>query len=217
MERLLDLILYATVNINQQYSQKAMMLLNKMGINGFIIVSRFDSEVLPRCGLACSIGLGGFGIVFMHRGLLTDPNIPEELKDFILAHEVAHITRSHVLPRFITRFLAESTIKALSENLKYPTKTGSLSDLFNILAEILFAAVILKTTIEADSQIIRQQELEADNIAIDLVGCEGALTFTKILEYLRSQGYSVSHESILGTPALSINERIRFIYQRCGS
>jgi hypothetical protein len=67
-----------------------------------------------------------------------------------------------------------------------------------------------------DMEVVKIQELEADNIAIQLAGCEGALYFAKALEAFKKQGINVSHKAILGVPALSIEERINNLRQHCG-
>lgn len=214
---LLILILYAIKNFNQYYSQKAMTLLRKISTSGFIIVSEFNKDELPFCDLACSAGLGGLGIVFINKNILTNPDIPEELKDFILAHEIAHIVRSHILSRIFIKFLTESFIQALKKSIKSLEEARDVIDVFfNLISTVFLFGVSLKLIVEIDPQIVKQEELEADSIAIKLTGCKGALLFAKTLEWLRMQGYSVSHESLLGFPALMIDERIRFIQEKCG-
>lgn len=216
MGRLSNLILYAVANIDQYYSRKAMMLLSGINTNSYIIVSKFNHNKLRFCGLACSIGLGGFGIVFMDREVLGDPDVPEELKDFILVHELAHIVRNHVISKVFIKFLEETFIQALGESIKSLEGTKDIIDkIFNLISTTFLYSVTLKLVDEIDPQVVKQQELEADWIAIELTGCRGALVFAEILKQLKLQGYDVSHESIFGFPALTIDERIRFIYQKC--
>ena len=50
---------------------------------------------------------------------------------------------------------------------------------------------------------------------IKLTGCNGALIFAKMLEQLKMREYNVSHESMLGFPALTVDERIKFIREKC--
>lgn len=210
------LILYALLNADQYYSQKAMMLLRNMRVSGYIVVSRFHRDELPFCGLACSIGLGGLGIIFIDKEFLGNPAVPEELKDFVLAHEIAHIVRGHILSKIMLRFLTETYIQALSESIRSLEKAKDVIDaLFNVIITIFLFGVTLKLVGEVDPQRVKQEELEADEIAIKLTGCKGALIFAKMLEQLRLQGYNVSHESMLGFPALTIDERIKFIQYKC--
>lgn len=212
----MELVLHAAASIDQHLSQEAMALLKKMNVNGSVVVINFDSDELPSCGLACSIGIGGFGIVFMNKAILGNPNIPEEAKSFILAHEVAHIARSHLLPRITFRFVAGLIAKILDEIARSQEEAESFSAPFFLrLISTLLLSIALGAIGEADRQIVRQEELEADDIAITLAGCGGAIWFAKVLEWLRSQGVEVSHESILGFPALTIDERVKMIYQRC--
>ncbi|WP_048163206.1 hypothetical protein [Thermogladius calderae] len=69
--------------------------------------------------------------------------------------------------------------------------------------------------IEVDRQLVKREELEADEIAIRLAGCKGVFIFARMLKQFEREGYTISHESILGFPALTIDERIRFIYEKC--
>lgn len=148
------------------------MLLRKMSVSGYIFVSGFNSGKLPFCGLACSVGLGDFGIVFMDRKFLTNPVISEELKDFILAHEIAHIVRRHVLSRIIIKFLTEISIKTLSESIKSLKEVKNVIDgIYKLIMTVFLFGKTLKLTVEIEPQAVKQEELEADDIAIKLTGC----------------------------------------------
>jgi len=216
VEKLGRLILYALLNVDHSYSQKAMMLLRNMRVGGYIIVSKFHRNELPFCGLACSIGLGGFGIVFIDKEFLSSPAVPKDLKDFVLAHEIAHIVRGHILSKIMLRFITETFIQALSESIKSLEKAKDIIDaLFDVITTVFLFGITLKLVGEVDPQQVKQEELEADEIAIKLTGCKGALIFAKMLEQLKLQGYHISHESMLGFPALTIDERIKFIQHKC--
>jgi len=216
VEALKYLVLYAIINFDQQYSKKARELLERAGVNGYIIVSRFNRKDLPKCTLACSVGLGVIGIVLMDNELLDSPSYSEELKEFILAHEIAHIIRGHILSKIFIKFLMEFSMQALKDSIESSGKAKDvLARLFDLIM-IVFLRATFKFVTEVDQQIVKREELEADEIAIKLAGCHGAVMFAKILEQLKAQGYNISHESILGFPALTLEERIRHIYQKCG-
>ena len=215
-EDLKNLILYAIMNFDKDFSQRTMSFLKNMGINGYIIVSKFNNKDLPFCGLACSLGLGGFGIIFIEERILYNHNIPKEFKDFILAHELAHIVRGHIVSKIFIRFLSETFIQALSESIRSIEKAGDILDkLISLIFSVFLFKITFKLVTEIDPQQVKQEELEADEIAIKLTGCKGALMFAKMLEQLKMRGYNVSHESMLGFPALTVDERIRFIKEKC--
>jgi len=217
VETLKYLVLYAIMNFDQQYSKKAMELLKRAGVSEYIIVSRFNRGDLPRCTLACSVGLGGIGIVFMDNELLDNLGYSEELKEFILAHEIAHVIRGHILSKIFIKFLIESSMLALKDSVKSLEKAKDvLNGLFSLIMAVFSFGVTFKLVTEVDPQTVKREELEADEIAIKLAGCHAAVMFAKVLERLKAQGYNISHESTLGFPALTLEERIRHIYQKCG-
>jgi hypothetical protein len=88
--------------------------------------------------------------------------------------------------------------------------------LLELVIKFLLGSITLITEIKIDMEVIKGQELEADNIAIQLAGYEGALHFVKMLETLKKKGIDVSHEAILGVPALTIEERINNLRQHGG-
>jgi Zn-dependent protease with chaperone function len=88
--------------------------------------------------------------------------------------------------------------------------------LSEVLINLLLGSIILIVGIMIDMEVVKRQELEADNIAIQLAGYEGALHFAKMLEAFKKQGIDVSHEAILGVPALTIEDRINNLRQHCG-
>lgn len=215
-EHLIYLILYALKNLDLQYTQKALEFIRKLGVRGYVVVSRHDDKVIPICGLACSLGFGGFGIIFINSNFVCGTVYPEELKDFILAHELAHITRNHAISGILLDFILKTSMNALKESFESLRRSRDLADLFgSLIALVTTSLTTFKLAVEVEPTIIKQQELEADSLAIDLCGCKGAKMFAKILKALKLHGYSVSHESTLGFPALTIDERLEFIYAKC--
>jgi len=215
-DQLESVISTALHNFNMYYTNKAIEFLRKLNVSGFIFVSSFKPGDIP-CGnsLACSIGLGGYGIIFVKRDILEDSSIPEKFKEFIIAHEIVHIVRNHVVVSLFIRILFGASLEAIMEIIKKAPKSRELE---NILS-IFFALPILVATtggfLKADVEEVKRQELEADTIAIQLTGCEGALLFAKLLKELQKMGYNVSHEAALSIPALTIEERVSNLLQQC--
>ena len=109
-----------------------------------------------------------------------------------------------------------TSVQALVNSIESFEKARDIVDVVLSLFEMLFFfGVTLKLVAEIDPKIVKQEELEADDIAIRLTGCRGVLIFAEMLKELRAQGYAISHESMLGFPALTIDERINFIRHRC--
>lgn len=164
---------------------------------------------MPLSEISCSIGLGAFGIVFVNKDLFADPEIPEELKEFILAHEVAYIVRSHILLRVLIKFIGDVVLtKLLKKSLKLLEKAKDIVEgIFRFITTMATCVLIMEVA-KIDSQTVKREELEADDIAIRLAGCKGAQIFANFLEWLQNRGFNISHESVLGFPAL--------IRQKCG-
>ncbi|WP_228009328.1 M48 family metalloprotease [Fervidicoccus fontis] len=123
IQKLVYIILYALANYNPLYTQRVNKLVGSSGI----MVSGCDRDILP-CGIACSIGLGGYGIIFVDKAILASREIPDEFKDFVLAHEAAHITHNHVLSRLITHLLAKISIEVLIECVRSLEKAKDVVD-----------------------------------------------------------------------------------------
>jgi Zn-dependent protease with chaperone function len=192
-----------------------MEFLRKLNINGYIIVSSFKQDDLPHCGLASSMEVGGFGMVFVEKSALESDTVPERLKDFIIAHEVAHIVRGHIVVYAFTRTSFGAMLEAVKDVLESALKSKKPEDfILGLLLFLLFKFPLAKLA-EVDAETVKKQELEADNIAVQLAGREGALLFAKWLGELKRRGYDVSHESVLGFPALTIEERISNLLQQC--
>jgi Zn-dependent protease with chaperone function len=192
-----------------------MEFLKRSNINGYIIVSSFKQDDLPYWGLASSMGVGGFGIVFVEKSILESDTVSERLKDFIIAHEVAHIVRGHIVVYAFTRTFFVVILEDVKEVLESALKSKKPEDfLLGLLLFLLFKFPAQKLA-EVDAETVKKQELEADNIAVQLAGREGALLFAKWLGELKRRGYDVSHESVLGFPALTIEERISNLLQQC--
>jgi len=214
----LHLLSIIVSNYNEHYTQKAEEFLNKMGLSGYIIVSGYSPDELPElkeiCSLACSIGAGRFGAILVNKNLLENSAL-RELTEFAIAHEVAHIAKSHIIVSLITKRLFETYYKRTKARIENIAKARNLVDFVaNIFAAIISAA-IAGVLLNVDKETIKTQELEADTIAIQLAGCKSAIAFAKFLEALRSQGILVSHEAVLGFPALTIDERIKNICRHC--
>jgi len=214
IEQLLSILYKALQGRNQYYTNKAVEFLRRMGVSGCVVVSSYRSEEIPYCGLACSMGVGGLGIIFVERRVLEEA-IPESLKDFIVAHELAHIVRSHVVARLIARSLLEIDLEALGKVVEELTRSKmfveALPRLFILSLLMYMAGWLLKVDVEE----VRRQELEADGVAVQLAGCEGARLFIDFLRSAQRRGYYVSHEAVLGLPALTIEERIKYLAQYC--
>lgn len=220
VDRILGLLVYAYVNRDHYYSSKAIQYAQAIGARPplFIVVAKLNPNDLPQCGIACSIGFGSVGVIFVDRRILDANNIPNELKEFIIAHEVAHVVRGHVVASLLLKHLIGTTLEIASEAFETLEKARDIMEFFaGFIAALLFAGLALKLAVEVDPQTVKKQELEADELAIRLTGCQGAYAFIRILRELKQYGYSISHESLLGFPALTIEERIKFILQKCGS
>ena len=204
------------LNIEIYYTEKAEEMLAKLKFRGKIFVMRYKPDECPKffreCGLACSIGLGGFGIIFLNE---TVYNFPEDLRLFIIAHEISHIVRSHIIVNVFTRVFAKMMAETLKESIKSTIESKDFSDFLLNLLSTLFVAIMARGVINIDAETVRHQELEADKDAVVLVGCKSARIFSNLLNKLKEMGYNVSHEAILGVPALTIEERIRKIEEMC--
>jgi Zn-dependent protease with chaperone function len=212
IDQFIDLIFNALRDTNQYYTRKANEFLNKMNTKGYVIVSSYRPE---QCGLACSTGIGGIGIIFIDRMFFEDKLFPEELKEFIIAHELAHIVRSHVVPTLFTRALIQVNLDALGELIYRIFKSGGLLEAVLGMALLLSLLNALAELTKADAELIRTQELEADSLAVQLAGCESARYFIELLEILKKHGYDVSHVAVLGNTALKIEERLDNLKRLC--
>lgn len=214
--RLVSLIHYALHNIDHNYTRKVQELVRKLGVNGFVIVSKHSINEIPKCGLACSIGFGGFGFIFIERNFACSTSFSEELKDFVIAHELAHIVKNHVVPQLIITAILVSFVDMHIESSKSLWRNRSSEDFIRKLIDSILTYVFTYSfSVNVEAKVIKQQELEADDIAINLCGCRGAIMFTELLKAFRLHGYDVSHKTLLGFPALTIDERLRFIYDKC--
>jgi len=176
-----------------------------------VLVCSIKENELPKCGLACSLGLTRFGVIFISRHVFYDLRISEELKRFIIGHELAHIVRGHqILNAFRMKMgeLLEETLKARREKI---------ADIFSGIIDFMFRLIAATAIIGLDIQIVRQEELEADKLSIELTGCKGALEFAEMLNSLKERlNMDISHESFLGIPALTLSERTNAIRALCG-
>jgi Zn-dependent protease with chaperone function len=210
----MNLVLNVLRHANHYYTKRAEELLNKVGVKGYIIVTNYRPPI-SQCGLACSIGVGGVGVIFIERSLLESEHIPEELKDFIIAHELVHIVRSHVVPIILARVLFQLISKALEETIDSVLKSKELPEVAagTVLFFLWFCGLL--GLVKTDAELVRAQELEADSLAVQLAGCNGARYFIEWLRTLKEWGYDVSHEALLGFPALTIGERIDNLQRLC--
>jgi Zn-dependent protease with chaperone function len=214
IDQFIKLVLNALRHANHYYTRRAKEFLNKMGAKGIIIVSNYRPPI-SQCGLACSMGVGGVGIIFIERSFFEDKRIPEELKEFIIAHELVHIVRSHVVPTILTRMLFQLFSKALEETIDSVLKSKELPEVVVGIAFFLFWLYGSLGLVKIDAELIRAQELEADSLAVQLTSCNGARYFIELLRVLKEWGYDVSHEALLGFPALTIEERIDNLQRLC--
>jgi Zn-dependent protease with chaperone function len=120
----MKLVLNAFRHANHHYTKRAGEFLNKMGVKGYVIVTNYR----PQCGLACSMGVGGVGFIFIERSFFEDKRIPEELKEFIIAHELVHIVRSHVVQTILTRAVFRPILEALGEIIDNIPKSKELPE-----------------------------------------------------------------------------------------
>jgi Zn-dependent protease with chaperone function len=203
----IEIALHMLRNYNQYYTNKANEYLKKLGVSGGIVVLSYSSKYLPQLqeifGFARAVGVGGWGIIIVERELFE--SVPEGCKEFIIAHETTHIARNHLIARVFTNMMFKMIIEpSLREALK-------TRDLLGALLGTFLAAV----TLGVDVGVVREEELEADTIAINLTGCESARCFTEFLKMLQESGQYISHEAISGLPALTIEERLANISQYC--
>ncbi|BAA79803.1 hypothetical protein APE_0824 [Aeropyrum pernix spindle-shaped virus 1] len=213
-DELIDLLLLALSNLDIKYTALAQELASRMGSRGIIIVALFkENEKLPAYELAFSIGLGGYGIVFIRRELAD--KLPEEVIKFIVAHEVAHIVKNHAIASYTTRQLTKISFDSLKDSIKNLNRTKkSEKPTANLLLIIISLALLAQTT-KYEATTIKEQELEADTLAAKTTGCKPALIFAEILNHLKKQGINTSHETTLGAPALTLDERINNIKRIC--
>jgi Zn-dependent protease with chaperone function len=210
----INLISNALQHINHHYTGWANGLLNKMNVKGYVIVSNYKPRV-SQCGLACSMGVGGVGLIFIERSFFEDKHTPEELKKFIIAHELAHITQGHLVATLFIKVLVQMNLNVLRETVVNTLKSkGFLETIFGMLLS-LYWLYGLSELIKTDIELVRAQELEADSLAVQLAGCKGARYFIRLLEILKEQGYDISHEGMLGLPALTIKERLDNLQLLC--
>jgi Zn-dependent protease with chaperone function len=210
----INLISNALRHVNHHYTGWANGLLNKVNVEGYIIVSNYKPRI-PQCGLACSMGVGGVGLIFIEKSFFENKHISEELKKFIIAHELAHITQGHLVATLFTKVLVQMNLNVLKETVVSTLKSkGFLETIFGMLLSLYWFYGLLELT-KIDIKLVREQELEADSLAVQLAGCEGARYFIELLEVLKEQGYDVSHEGVLGLPALTIKERLDNLQLLC--
>jgi Zn-dependent protease with chaperone function len=218
MNDVLDWFINLTSNalrhINYYYTEWARELLNKMNVKGFIIVSNYKPRI-PQCWLACSMGVGGVGFIFIERSFFEDKRIPEELKKFIIAHELAHIIQGHLIATLLNRILVQMSLNVLRETAARTLKSkGFLETISNTILSTCCLYGLLEL-IKIDIELVRRQELEADSLAVQLTGCKGAYYSITLLKILKEQGYDVSHEGVLGLPVLTIEERLANLQLLC--
>jgi Zn-dependent protease with chaperone function len=195
------------VEIAPHYTNKANEYLRRLGVSGGIVVLSYSSKHLPQLqemfGLARAVGIGGWGVIVVERELFK--SIPEGCREFVIAHETVHIARNHLIARVFTNVMFKMIVEpSLREALK-------TRDLLRVLLGVFLAAV----TLGVDVGVVREEELEADTTAINLVGCEGVQCFARFLKILQEGGQHISHEAISGLPALTIEERLANISQYC--
>ena len=198
---------------SELYSQKAAAMLKKLGINGFILVYK---DPLMKT-LASCIGRKGYGIIFIYKKFVDNPKIPEEIKDFVLAHEVGHIVYEYPFRRPLNRILVEAVIYFLKRRIReYIELYGKIGDVIRKILywiETVVAFSISSRYIrEIDPEVIKREELMANLIAIKLTSCRNALIFAKLC---LSKYRGVAFRSLLDVPALTIEEEIKFIHLKC--
>jgi len=203
------------LDINDFYTRKAEELLAKLGVKGFVRVVELKDNLIPQCGIACSAGMGGFGFIFINRKAPDNLSMLRGVEDYILAHEVAHIARSHSIAAYLLSRLLELLEQILREVSKALVSSKDFLGALGALLTLISSTLAYMEFAKVDVDTTRKHELEADDIAIRLVGCHKALKFAGILEQLKQQGIWVSHYSTLGLPALTTDERVNFIRDRC--
>jgi len=201
------------------YTMKTLEYMRRLGLQGYIIVFSYASEKIPLltqvCGIACSIGLNGFGIIFLSREILYNPKISSELKEFIIAHEVAHIVRSHTINRILIRTLFTILLQLFFMSIENLVRSKKPLETLLYLITIVMQVLGMVQTIKIDINVIKMQELEADAIATYLTGCRVAQRFLEWLSTLYKSGVFISHVAVLGLPALTMEERINNIKLLC--
>jgi len=203
------------LDINDFYTRKAEELLAKLGVKGFVRVVELKDNLIPQCGIACSAGMGGSGFIFINRKALDNLSMLRGVEDYILAHEIAHIARSHSIATYFLKLSLELTGQILREASKTLVSSKDFLGALGALLTLISSTLAYMEFAKVDVDTIRKQELEADDIAIRLIGCHKALKFAEILEQLKQHGIWVSHYSTVGLPALTVDERINFIRERC--
>ncbi|BAB67039.1 helix-turn-helix domain-containing protein [Sulfurisphaera tokodaii] len=189
----------------KKYTELAKEFARKLLNNTIIHISVLPSTY-EKCGIACSEGISILGNIYVSEGFFS---LPESVKEFIIAHEVAHIIRGHS----ITKYVLSIFTGVLHEEARQLTMSSFRdSRIIKKIARFFIGAILEASVLYADAtanaQTIKQQELEADSYAAKLVGTEKTKDFIKFLELYRQDYNNISHTSLLGFPALTIDERI---------
>lgn len=160
---------------------------------------RISGKDSTKVGPAASLGLyfnGPVGLIFLADELMRVFD-SSELR-FIIGHEMSHIVKSHAISRYLVSFFEEILVELFSRQLV-----------------VLFKALFyLRGEKVLDQRVIRENELEADKDAIDLIGNRyvGISTLEKLAKYYAGGNLDApSHFAPLGKiplPVVTFRERI---------
>ncbi len=180
-----------------------------------IVVSRIrDSKNLLRvCGIACSIGCGNIGVILVNDDIWSKLN--DASRRFILAHETIHIVKCHVITKALAEYIVQISVEATADVLGELIKAQGLLEFLIYLGLSFIISQIPLNLVKKHSEIVRAQELEADELASKAIGCVSAKQFKELLVMLKDKYGDLSHAGLLGYPALTISERIKNIDSIC--
>jgi excisionase family DNA binding protein len=176
-------------------------------------------SVLPstnsNCGIACSEGLSTLGNIYLSKEFFS---LPESIKEFIIAYEVAHIVKGHSITKALMSIFSSKLYNASEQLIKNGFQEyGILGGIGRILIGAILMGDTLYANSDANAKTIKNQELEAEKCAARLVRAEKTEKFIKFLELYKDDYNNISHTSLFGFPALTIDEKISNLRKIIGS
>ncbi len=165
----------------------------------FLKAIRLSRKESRKIGPAASLGLyfnGPVGFIFLS-DVLTRIFTPSELR-FIIGHEMSHIAKSHAIAQFTVSFFEEILVELSSRQT------------VNLFKSLLY----LRGEKVLDQRVIRENELEADRDATNLIGNKdvGISTLEKLARYYAAGNLDApSHFAPLAKiqlPVVTFRERI---------
>lgn len=163
----------------------------------FLKAMRLSREQSTKVGPAASLGLyfnGPVGFIFLSDDLTRILN-PSEFK-FVIGHEMSHIAKSHIIARYMALLFEEFLV-----------------EIFSRQAVDLFKGIFYFGG-EKVSKVMRENELEADRDAANLIGSidVGISALEKLAQYYAAGNLGASsHFTLLAKlplPIVTFRERI---------